>query len=93
MNSYLEILLWTVSIYIFASAIVHFIKVIKSEDKNRTNLMKAIVYVAGGLTLVVLLMYKPFGLDKITKILKPHAATSAAETVMITTTTMGGTTV
>jgi len=93
MNTYLEILLWTIAVYIFASAIVHFIKVLKSKDKSRANLMKSIVYVSGGLTLVLLLVYKPFGLDKITKILKPHASTAAAETVMITTTTMGGTTV
>jgi hypothetical protein len=93
MNTYLEILLWTIAVYIFASAIVHFIKVIKSKDKSRANLMKAVVYVSGGLALITLLVYKPFGLDKITKILKPHAATSTAETIMITTTTMGGTTV
>ena len=63
MNSYLEILFWTITIYIIAVAIVHFAKVLpekKDNNNNNTNLTKAIIYLAGGLTLAMLLLYKPF---------------------------------
>lgn len=94
MNSYLEILFWTITIYIITVAIVHFIKVLKEKnDNNNTNLIKAIIYLASGLTLAMLLLYKPFGdsVLKITEKIAKKAAkvTGATEAVLITTTTMG----
>jgi putative effector of murein hydrolase LrgA (UPF0299 family) len=95
MNSYLEILFWTITVYIISVAIVHFIKVLKEKKENNTDLTKAIIYLAGGITLAMLLLYKPFGAsvikiaDKLVK--RPIAAVTDA--VMITTTTMGTTSV
>ena len=94
MNSYLEILFWIVTIYIVTVAIVHFIKVLREKKDTNTNLTKAVIYLAGGLTLAMLLLYKPFGesivkiADKITK--RP-VASGVTDAVMITTTTMGTT--
>lgn len=93
MNSYLEILFWTITIYIITVAIVHFIKVLKEKKDTKTDLIKAIVYLAGGLTLAMLLLYKPFGdsVIKITEKIARKAAkvTGATEAVLVTTTTMG----
>lgn len=97
MNSYLEILFWTVTIYIISVAIVHFMKVVREEKDNNTNLTKAIIYLAGGLTLAMLLLYKPFGdgVMKITEKIAKKAAkvTGAADAVTITVTTTGATAV
>ena len=96
MNSYLEILFWTITTYIIAVAIVHFMKVVRDKKDNKTNLTKAIIYLAGGLTLAMLLLYKPFGdsVIKITeKIIRRPVAAGVSDAVMITTTTMGTTAV
>lgn len=97
MNSYLEILFWTITIYIISVAIVHFVKVLREKKYDRnTNLTKAIIYLAGGLTLAMLLLYKPFGdsVAKITeKIIKRPVGAAVSDAVMITTTTMGSTSV
>ena len=95
MNSYLEILFWTITVYIIAVAIVHFIKVLKEKKENNTDLIKAIIYLAGGIMLAVLLVYKPFGanIGKIANILGKRPISSAAETVMIASTAMGPTSV
>jgi hypothetical protein len=95
MNSYLEILFWTVTIYIITVAIVHFIKVLKEKKENNTNLTKAIVYLAGGLALAMLLLYKPFGASviKIADKLVKRPITAATEAVMITSIEMGPTSV
>ena len=94
MNSYLEILFWTITTYIIAVAIVHFMKVLREKRDNNTNLIKAIVYLAGGLTLAMLLLYKPFGdsVIKITEKIAKKAAKGigATEAVLITTTTSTG---
>jgi hypothetical protein len=76
-------------------AIVHFIKVAREERKNNTNLTKAIVYLAGGVTLAMLLLYKPFGASviKIADKLVKRPITAATDAVMITTSTMGATSV
>lgn len=95
MNSYLEILFWTITTYIIAVAIVHFMKVLREKRENNTNLTKAIIYLAGGLTLAMLLLYKPFGegivkiSEKITEKIVKRPALAATEAVMITTSTMG----
>ena len=90
MNSYLEIFFWTVTIYIIAMAIVHFVKVLREKRENNTNLIKSIIYLACGLTLGMLMLYKPFGnITKFAeKILKAPQQTMS-EAVMITTSTMG----
>lgn len=91
MNSYLEIFFWTITVYIIAVAIVHFIKVFRDKNETKTNLTKAIIYLAGGLTLALLLLYKPFGesIVKITeKIVKRPVGSGVTDAVMITTTTM-----
>jgi hypothetical protein len=95
MNSYLEILFWTITVYIISVAIVHFIKVVREKKENRTDLTKAIVYLAGGVTLAMLLLYKPFGASviKIADKLVKRPITAATDAVMITTTTMGATSV
>jgi len=95
MNSYLEILFWTITVYIIAVAIVHFIKVIREKKENNINLTKAIIYLAGGLTLAMLLVYKPFGasIAKIADKLGKRPISTATETVLITSTTMGPTSV
>jgi nucleoside permease NupC len=95
MNSYLEILFWTITVYIIAVAIVHFIKVVREKKENNINLTKAVIYLAGGLTLAMLLLYKPFGASivKIVDKLGKRPISAATETVMITTTTMGPTSV
>ena len=96
MNSYLEIFFWTVSLGLIAMSIVHFIKVLKADknDKTDTNIAKATVYIAGALTLMALLVFKPFGNTKMlaSKIFRPKTAVSAAETVMISTSMSGPTT-
>ena len=91
MNSYLEILFWTITTYIIAVAIVHFMKVLREKKDNNTNLTKAIIYLAGGLTLAMLLLYKPFGesIVKISDKLVKRPILAATEAVMVTTTTMG----
>ena len=91
MNSYLEILFWTITTYIIAVAIVHFMKVLREKKDNNTNLTKAIIYLAGGLTLAMLLLYKPFGesIVKISDKLVKRPFLAATEAVMVTTTTMG----
>lgn len=95
MNSYLEILFWTITIYIISVAIVHFIKVLREKKENNVNLTKAVIYLAGGLTLAMLLLYKPFGesiikiSDKITEKIVKRPFLASTEAVMITTTTMG----
>ena len=91
MNSYLEILFWTIAIYIIAVAIVHFIKVVREKKDNNINLTKAVIYLAGGLTLAMLLLYKPFGdsVVKITEKLVKRPVAAVTDAVMITTTTMG----
>ncbi len=91
MNSYLEILVWTITIYIVSVAVVHFVKVFRGKKDIDTNLTKAIIYLAGGLTLAMLLLYKPFGASivKITEKLVKRPAAAVADAVMITTTTMG----
>jgi TctA family transporter len=95
MNSYLEILFWTITVYIIAVAIVHFIKVVREKKENNVNLTKAIIYLAGGLTLAMLLLYKPFGASivKIADKLGKRPISTATETVLITSTTMGPTSV
>ena len=95
MNSYLEILFWTITMYIITVAIVHFIKVVREKRNTNTNLTKAIIYVAGGITLAMLLIYKPFGasIAKIAATLGKRPISAATETAMITTTTMGPTSV
>jgi len=95
MNSYLEILFWTITVYIISVAIVHFIKVLREERKNNTGLTKAIIYLAGGITLAMLLLYKPFGASviKITDKLVKRPFLAATEAVMITTSTIGPTSV
>jgi len=96
MNSYLEILFWTIAIYIITVAVVHFIKVLREKKENNTDLVKAIIYLAGGLTLGMLMLYKPFG-DGIIKVAgklaKRPVFTGVSDTVMITATTMGPTSV
>ena len=97
MNSYLEILFWTITIYIISVAIVHFVKVFREKKDDRNiNMTKAIIYLAGGITLGMLLLYKPFG-DSVIKIAgkltKRPAAMGVSDAVMITTTTMGSTAV
>ena len=91
MNSYLEILFWTITTYIIAVAIVHFMKVLREKKDNNTNLTKAIIYLAGGLTLAMLLLYKPFGesIVKISEKIVKRPFLAATEAVMVTTTTMG----
>lgn len=91
MNSYLEILFWTITIYIISVAIVHFIKVLREKKENNVNLTKAVIYLAGGLTLAMLLLYKPFGVSivKITEKLVKRPVAAVIDSVMITTTTMG----
>jgi hypothetical protein len=76
-------------------AIVHFIKVVREERKNNTDLTKAIVYLAGGITLAMLLLYKPFGASviKIADKLVKRPFTAATDAVMITTSTIGATSV
>lgn len=94
MNSYLEIFFWTVSLGLVAMSIVHFIKVLKAKntDKTDVDITKATLYIAGALSLIALLVFKPFGVPKIsTKIFRPKTV-SAAETVMITTSMSGPTT-
>jgi hypothetical protein len=95
MNSYLEILFWTITVYIISVAIVHFIKVVREKRENNTNLTKAIIYLAGGITLAMLLLYKPFGASviKITDKLVKRPITAVTDAVMITTSTMGATSV
>ena len=96
MNSYLEILFWAITVYIIAVAIVHFIKVIREKKKNDINLTKAIIYLAGGLTLAMLLIYKPFGasIGKITgKFVRKPVGAGVSDAVMIATTTVGSTSV
>ena len=90
MNSYLEILFWTITIYIVSVAVVHFVKVFRGKKDIDTNLTKAIIYLAGGLTLAMLLLYKPFGASivKITEKLVKRPAAAVTDAVMITTTTM-----
>ena len=91
MNSYLEILFWTITIYIVAVAIVQFIKVLREKKENNVNLTKAVIYLAGGITLAMLLLYKPFGdsVVKITEKLVKRPVAAVTDAVMITTTTMG----
>lgn len=91
MNSYLEILFWTITTYIIAVAIVHFMKVLREKRDNNTNLTKAIIYLAGGLTLAMLLLYKPFGesIVKISEKIVKRPLLASTEAVMVTTTTMG----
>lgn len=91
MNSYLEILFWTITIYIITVAIVHFMKVLREKRENNVNLTKAIIYLAGGITLAMLLLYKPFGesVIKISEKLVKKPFLAATEAVMVTTTTMG----
>lgn len=98
-NSYLEILLWTISLYILAMSIVHFVSVTKESDKNKmnTSAMKAIIYLAGGLTLILLMVYKPFaGIGQITgklsKILRPKVQSGASDIAILSTTSMMGAT-
>jgi hypothetical protein len=90
MNSYLEILFWTITIYIITVAVVHFMKVLREKKDNNTNLTKAIIYLAGGLTLAMLLLYKPFGesVIKISGKLVKRPFLAATEAVVVTTTTM-----
>lgn len=91
MNSFLEILFWITTIYIISVAIVHFIKVLSEKKENNVNLTKAVIYLAGGLTLAMLLLYKPFGVSivKITEKLVKRPIEAVTDAVMITTTTMG----
>lgn len=91
MNSYLEILVWTITVYIVSVAVVHFVKVFRGKKDIDTNLTKAVIYLAGGLTLAMLLLYKPFGdsIVKITEKLVKRPVAAVTDAVMITTTTMG----
>ncbi|AGE57248.1 hypothetical protein PBCVNEJV4_227R [Paramecium bursaria Chlorella virus NE-JV-4] len=92
MNKYLEIFFWTVAIYLIATSIVHLANVLKArkDGDSNTELIKAIVYVAGGITIVLLLLHKPFSITKLTKILQTHhKPTLTAETVMITASLAG----
>jgi hypothetical protein len=65
-------------------------KVLREKKDNNTNLTKAIIYLAGGLTLAMLLLYKPFGesVIKISEKLVKRPFLAATEAVMVTTTTM-----
>lgn len=91
MNKYLEIFFWTVAVYLIAVSVVHLVNVLKAkkEGDSNTELVKAIVYVAGGITIVLLLLRKPFSISKLTKILQQHKPTVTAETVMITASLAG----
>ena len=96
MNTYLEILFWTITIYIISVAVVHFMKVLREKrDDNNINLTKAVLYLSGGILLAMLLLYKPFGegiikiSDKITEKIVKRPVLAATEAVMVTTTTMG----
>lgn len=92
MNSYLEILAWTITVYIISVAVVNLVKVFREKKDSDTNLTKAIIYLVGGLTLVMLLLYKPFGASivKITeKLIKRPAVGVSEAAVVIATTTMG----
>ena len=92
MNKYLEIFFWTIAVYLIATSVVHLINVLKArkDGDSNTELIKAIVYVAGGVTILLLLLIKPFSVNKITKILKPRAvSTTTAEAVMITASLAG----
>lgn len=98
-NSYLEIILWTISIYILAMSIVHFVSVTKENDKNKINMLttRAIIYLAGGLTLILLMVYKPFAsvgkiTGKLSKILRPKVSSGASDIALLSTTSMMGTT-
>jgi hypothetical protein len=92
MNSYLEILFWTITIYIIAVAIVHFAKVLPEKKDNNTNLTKAIIYLTGGLALAMLLLYKPFG-ESVKNISEKITKRPVSDAAVITTTTMGSTAV
>jgi hypothetical protein len=91
MNKYLEIFFWTVAVYLIATSVVHLINVLKArkDGDSNTELIKAVVYVAGGITIVLLLLLKPFSVTKLTKIFKPRGTTTTAEAVMITTSLAG----
>lgn len=99
-NSYLEILLWTISIYILAMSIIHFVSVTKESDEKKRNTLstKAIVYLAGGLTLFLLMVYKPFAgvgsqiTSKLSKILRPKVSSGASDIAILSTTSMMGAT-
>lgn len=91
MNSYLETLFWTITVYIISLAIVHFIRVFREKQENNVNLIKAVIYLAGGLTLAMLLVYKPFGssIVKITGKLVKRPVEAVTDAAMVATTTMG----
>ena len=91
MNGYLEIFFWTVAIYLIATSVVHLVKVLKTRKDKDSNieLIKAIVYVAGGITIALLLLRKPFSINKLTKILRPRAQAVSEASVMITTSLAG----
>jgi hypothetical protein len=90
MNFYLATFFWVVAMLLIALSVVHFIKVIKARKKGEhVDLVKALVYVTGAITLVILLIFKPFDTSKLTKVFKVKPM-SADTTATIITTSLGG---
>ena len=60
MNLYFEILSWAISLYFVAIAGMHFVKVFRDTSNSKATLWKAIIYLVGAISLIVLLIFKPF---------------------------------
>lgn len=95
MNSYITIFFWTVALLLLAMAVVHFVKVLKNKDKTTLDTTKAIVYVSGAVSLILVLVYKPFDtshmkIGRLAKFLKPKPVSLETTTAEIVTTSMSG---
>ena len=97
MNTYLEVFFWAVAAYAISMGVVHLANTLKKKDRKETDFIKSIVYLAGAITLGILLVYKPFGVHRLLKARKsPVEDISAVISTSLssgTSVSTGGTTV
>jgi len=91
MNSYLTSFFWVVALVLLSMSIVHFAKVMKTDETKRSpmDVTKSILYISGAVLIAVVLIYRPFDtsmmkIGKMSKLLHP-AATSQTVATIITT--------
>jgi hypothetical protein len=60
MNKYVEIFFWILTMYMSYKSILHISNTLKSKESTDRDIFNAVVYVAGSITMALLLIYKPF---------------------------------
>jgi len=91
MNSYLTSFFWVVALVLLSMSIAHFAKVMKTDETKRSQMdvTKAILYISGAVLIAVVLIYRPFDtsmmkIGKMSKLLRPAAASQTVATIITT---------